>query len=241
MSIPVTCPKCEAQYKISEQQAGKKIKCKKCGAAMPIPSADDEPAEEGNKKARSKAGKKAKKGGSKATLAIVGGVVALLACCICLPGGVVGYGWWQLDWFGGQGKIAQKSDGPNADGKDGQIGKKGATILEDKYKLTSKDPPDKIKGKPSKDYLVQFEKGRLYVIDMKADKQGMSMYNPCLRIYDPAGKQVAYNDDYELDGKNFDAKIRFSARSSGQHTITATTLSVMPLDGLAYTLTVRKE
>jgi hypothetical protein len=44
-----------------------------------------------------------KTGGSGKTIAIVAAAVLLLGCC-CLgvPGGVVGFGWWKLGWFDGK-------------------------------------------------------------------------------------------------------------------------------------------
>lgn len=32
MPISVTCPECEATYRVPDEAAGKAIKCKKCGA-----------------------------------------------------------------------------------------------------------------------------------------------------------------------------------------------------------------
>lgn len=37
MPIPVTCPECFMDYSIPEKFAGKKIKCKSCGAAVAVP------------------------------------------------------------------------------------------------------------------------------------------------------------------------------------------------------------
>ena len=38
MSISFCCPKCKASFRVSDEHAGKKAKCKKCGAPLQIPS-----------------------------------------------------------------------------------------------------------------------------------------------------------------------------------------------------------
>ena len=38
MSISFHCPKCEAPFRVSNEHAGKRAKCKKCGASLQIPS-----------------------------------------------------------------------------------------------------------------------------------------------------------------------------------------------------------
>jgi len=38
MSISVTCPECFMEFAVPERFAGKKIKCKSCGAAIPVPA-----------------------------------------------------------------------------------------------------------------------------------------------------------------------------------------------------------
>ena len=40
MPLSVDCPECGAHYNVPDKLAGKKARCKKCGAVMPIPSLD---------------------------------------------------------------------------------------------------------------------------------------------------------------------------------------------------------
>jgi len=44
MPIEITCPECEKMYKVKDEAAGKKFRCKGCQAVIPIP-ADAQPAE----------------------------------------------------------------------------------------------------------------------------------------------------------------------------------------------------
>src|SRR6476469_2557544 len=38
MALSVECPECGARYNVGDNMAGKKARCKKCGAVMPIPT-----------------------------------------------------------------------------------------------------------------------------------------------------------------------------------------------------------
>jgi predicted Zn finger-like uncharacterized protein len=42
MAEPVTCPGCQARIKVRDEHAGKRVKCPKCGGAVPVPAFDDE-------------------------------------------------------------------------------------------------------------------------------------------------------------------------------------------------------
>jgi predicted Zn finger-like uncharacterized protein len=42
MPEPVTCPGCDAKIKVRDEHAGKKVKCPKCGATVPVPAAEVE-------------------------------------------------------------------------------------------------------------------------------------------------------------------------------------------------------
>ena len=81
MPMSVKCPECEASYKVADEAVGKAIKCKKCGAKVPVPAADDEDDDDFSDLAdKSDSGDaKEKKKGSK-TLLIVGIVAAVLTC-----------------------------------------------------------------------------------------------------------------------------------------------------------------
>ncbi len=41
MPIRFACPECDRKYKVSDDKAGKRARCKECGAIMPVPSASD--------------------------------------------------------------------------------------------------------------------------------------------------------------------------------------------------------
>ena len=75
MPISVSCPECESAYRVPDSAAGKAIKCKKCGARVPVPADGGGEGEEGEAAAGKDAGKK--KGGMGKILAIVGAVVVL--------------------------------------------------------------------------------------------------------------------------------------------------------------------
>lgn len=104
MAISVTCPECFRDYSIPDQYAGKKIKCKGCGAAIRVeadpavedddfddapkatPSASGMPPRFGAKPAASVAKRTPKSGTGNTTLYWVlgilgGGALALLLCC----------------------------------------------------------------------------------------------------------------------------------------------------------------
>ena len=86
MPMSVNCPECDASYKVPDEAAGKAIRCKKCGAKVPVPAADDEDDDFSNLGDKGDGDVKEKKKGSK-TLLIVGIVAGVLTCCLCLPGG----------------------------------------------------------------------------------------------------------------------------------------------------------
>jgi len=110
MSLSVECPGCGREYRVKDELAGKKIRCKECNTAMMVPSPeqDDDLAElaskpaalptPSRKKSGSKAGKPAKKRkssggmstGLKWVLGLLGGGLLLgVLCC----GGIVLMGW----------------------------------------------------------------------------------------------------------------------------------------------------
>jgi hypothetical protein len=65
-------------------------------------------------------GKRSRGGGGK-TIAIIAAIVVLLGCCCFgVPGGVAGFGWWQLGWFDGgpkkDGVVIGKDAKPPKDG-----------------------------------------------------------------------------------------------------------------------------
>jgi len=98
--------------------------------------------------------------------------------------------------------------------------------------LTKDDPKDTVvKQSPSKSYDFEMKKGDVYVIEMKS-----KAFDSVLRLENPAGKQVAINDD--APGENtLDSRIVYKAAQAGKHKIIATRLD--PKDG-KFTLTARK-
>jgi predicted Zn finger-like uncharacterized protein len=249
MPINVTCPECQSTYRVADEAAGKAIKCKKCGARVPVSTGGEESAAEAGAAAQP-----TKKGGSSKMLLIVGGVALLFGCCCVLPGGG-GFLGWYMGWFGGFVTVKDGfkdivKDGPKdlAKMKDG--GAKaggGITILEKKETLTTKDPA--VNGKPAKDYKVKLEQGKSYVITLRADVRTdfnkppdfkNPPHDPVLRLLDSAGQQVGWNDDFE-PGTSLDSQIRYTAAKAGEYTVQATCLIAVPQGGMPFTLTVKQE
>jgi predicted Zn finger-like uncharacterized protein len=83
MLIKVTCPHCDAVNKVSDDKAGKKVRCKECDKPINVPAND------ADKKPTVKSAK-TKKGGAPVLL-IVLGVGALLLLLLCIGGSVGGY------------------------------------------------------------------------------------------------------------------------------------------------------
>jgi hypothetical protein len=128
MPISVTCPECESVCRVADEMAGKAIRCKRCGARVPIPAGSGGGKASEDERAGEPAAKQ--KGGA-APVLIVGGAVLTVACCLCLPlGGVATYYFWP------QAPVAMKDlkDRPPQDvqAKDKDSGKaaKGKMLLE---------------------------------------------------------------------------------------------------------------
>jgi predicted Zn finger-like uncharacterized protein len=207
MPISVTCPECDAPYRVPDEMAGKAIKCKKCGARVPVPAGEEGEAEAGAPAAK-------KKGGMGKILAIVGAVVVLLGCCVCVPGGyfgaAFGLGWW-----------------PFSGGSAG-----GAITVGGEKKGTLRSKTDK------HEYTVKLEKDKGYVIDMKSPAN----QDPLLKLFDPSGKEVATNDDIGLPPNPLDAQIKYKATQAGDYKIQAAVGPLFsPTGSLSYTLTVKED
>jgi len=99
--------------------------------------------------------------------------------------------------------------------------------------VTKDDPEDTVrKGRHRKVHAFKMEAGKTYVIDMITRSAG---FDPYLRLEDPAGKQLAQDDD----GGGFpNARITFKAERGGEYKIIATTYGA----GMTgkYLLTVRQ-
>jgi hypothetical protein len=89
MPIAVTCPACACGYRVPDTAAGRAIKCKKCGARVPVAAeTNGSPAvAEG-----APSPPKKKQGGAAKILLIVGGILAA-SCLLCTGVGAVG-SWW---------------------------------------------------------------------------------------------------------------------------------------------------
>jgi predicted Zn finger-like uncharacterized protein len=107
MPISVTCPECSSTYRVADEAAGKAIKCKKCGARVPVPAEGDEAAAEEAAAETGEAGKTKKKSNKTLIFVLVGVVVVL--CCICVPAGSVGT-WFLLPSTTTKGEIKDAKD-----------------------------------------------------------------------------------------------------------------------------------
>lgn len=90
MSIRVTCDSCSKVFGVSDQKAGKRIRCPDCEEIITVPVEDDEPALRPRKASSSKSRKKSKKSSSPPWLAIgLGGgglVVGVILAIVLLSG-----------------------------------------------------------------------------------------------------------------------------------------------------------
>jgi predicted Zn finger-like uncharacterized protein len=238
MPIPVTCPECNATYRVADEAAGKAVKCKKCGARVPVPEAGE--AEPAGATASSDDGggsRPAKKqgGGSNKVVIIVASILVAF-CCVCtVGGGGVGY---YLYTTGKQAveqgfKDLVKQDKIIIGGKDKGVVASGPTVLDKQDTLTTKDPA--YNGKPAKAYKVKLEAGKEYIIDMKATGKGFTD-DPYLFLLDATGKELAHDDD---SGGGLNAQIRFTPPAAAEYTIQATCNIGIPPTGMPYHLTVK--
>jgi predicted Zn finger-like uncharacterized protein len=249
MPISVTCPECNATYRVGDEAAGKAVKCKKCGARVPVPATGEgEPAEAaaggdaaGGDEGERKRPAKAQGGSNKKVVIIIASIVAAF-CCVCTGvGGGVAYYVITTGKAAAEKVLAEKGITIVKD-KDFVVeGKKGVTasgptILEKGDVLTSKDPA--FNGKPAKTFKVKLEAGKEYIIDMKATRKGAIGHDPYLILLDPKGKELARDDD---SGGGLDAQIAFTPPATDEYTIQATSLGPVPPDGLSFRLTVKQK
>ena len=45
MAWNVSCPECEKRYRVGEDKAGRKFRCRDCGTTIRVPESDDVPGE----------------------------------------------------------------------------------------------------------------------------------------------------------------------------------------------------
>lgn len=88
------------------------------------------------------------------------------------------------------------------------------------FAFNANDMLDPDRRNPCKLFVVTFEAGKTYVIDHKRAQQ--IFFDPYLRLENPNGIQVAFNDDH---GGTLDSQIRFTPALAGSYRIIATTLS----------------
>jgi hypothetical protein len=97
-------------------------------------------------------------------------------------------------------------------------GEKKIEALREKGELTADTPKDKVKKDcPAKLYALPCVEGRTYTIDLRSED-----FDAYLRLEDPAGKQIAEDDDSGGGAKGHDARIVFTCTKSGTFTIVAT-------------------
>lgn len=104
---------------------------------------------------------------------------------------------------GGAPAKTQKIDAP-AEGK--------PVVVESE--LTPDDPVDPTRNLPGKAFEVELAAGSAYQIDMASNR-----FDCYLRLLDPAGKQVAHDDD---GGEMTNSRIRYTPTAAGKYTIVAT-------------------
>ena len=235
MPISVTCPECSSTYRVPDDAAGKAIKCKKCGARVPVSAGGDEEApasagtgngDDGAAEGGGKAKTPAKN--SRKLIAIIGGALAFVCCCCVSPTGYFGSAWYVGFWpFGGGSSAVTQLSVP---------GEKTDTLRPTDGKI---DLGGKGGLKPARQYLVKLEKGKKYVIDMKANGKAPAgaNYDPYLRLLNSKGAEVASNDD----AGSLDAQIKYSPPDSGDYTIQATHFMPLPATGMPFTLSIKTE
>jgi len=107
--------------------------------------------------------------------------------------------------------------------------KDGGMSLKLKDELTKDDAKDKmLKNSYHKAHAFKMTAGRGYRIDLKSTE-----FDPFLRLEDPSGKQVAFDDD---SGGGLDAMIVYKAKESGEYKVIAT--SFRPDQTGKYTLII---
>jgi hypothetical protein len=111
---------------------------------------------------------------------------------------------------------------------------KGPVILSQQGRLLPTDPQRD--GKPHKSFGLRMVQNKTYVIDMVATAE--DRFDPFLRLYDPLGKMVAWDDD---GGGYPNARIRYTAGQTGNYEIAATCFGFPRQGGGAFMLTVREE
>jgi thiol-disulfide isomerase/thioredoxin len=104
--------------------------------------------------------------------------------------------------------------------------------------LAETDPKDKETNTPTNKYDYKMKEGTAYIIDMVSTE-----VDSYLRLLDPSGKQVAYDDDGPMGALYPNAQIVYKAPKTGEYKIICTCFG-QPMGGFKlygkYTLTVRE-
>lgn len=94
--------------------------------------------------------------------------------------------------------------------------KPAKAILDIKGQLTDDDPNDNKLKKPAKTHEFKLEAGKGYRIDLRSNE-----FDTFLRLLDPKGKEVAFNDDAEPPA--LDSRIIYIAPKEGMYKIVVST------------------
>jgi thiol-disulfide isomerase/thioredoxin len=95
--------------------------------------------------------------------------------------------------------------------------------------LTAKDPVDAKTDNPSKLHKVMLTAGKIYRIDLESKD-----FDTFLRLEDPSGKEIAYNDD--LGENNLNSRIVHKAGAAGEYRVIASTFK----GAGKYTITIQE-
>ncbi len=214
MSILISCRDCGAEYRVSDEMAGRTIRCKECDARVDVPD-DDEPAP--RRRSRKRA---AGSNNTTIILLIVGGVLCV-ACVFCSGAGVV-----FLVAANRVGKAVEEqiNAGLVPPGK-------GPVILTNQGVLMPNDPIRD--GKVQKAVKVNLQQGKTYVFDLQSGDMDAYLF-----LYDPGGTRVAEDDD---SGGFLNSRIRFTASRAGAWTVGCSALDGPRPGGSRFTLTVREQ
>ena len=134
------------------------------------------------------------------------GEYAIIATC--LGNGTGNFKLTMVEVSGTKNKVEAKTD------------KSVGAIFSKLDELSNDDDKDvKLTNSPCKKYTVKFAEGKIYQIDLKSKD-----FDAFLRLEDPTGKEVAYNDDAP-GGSTLDSQIIYKAPKAGDFKIVATSLN----------------
>jgi thiol-disulfide isomerase/thioredoxin len=110
---------------------------------------------------------------------------------------------------------------PAASAQGKQQGGKSEVVFSKADKLTADDEKDtnaETRNSHRKSYKVKLSEGQVYRIDLTSPD-----FDTYLRLENPAGKQVAFNDDVDTPNKILDSRILYAAPKTGEYRIIVTT------------------